>query len=252
MLINQILNEKLYLNNFNAIIDKIPFKDLAKIFDIIDEYTGNEVLTSNDILLSYKKAGLPTNKNEIHIQNKYYNKIEQYNIFRNEAINTVKTYKDHTMAGSSFIAKRRTGSKQKGQLINEIPERPEEYIFQPLVDIKKEYRAIIYYMNGKYHCSGIYEKIGSNLSIFKLDDNSNTAKGVKIMALKATKALGYGFGGVDIAIVKNEEVLNLNNRSFPDVVVLEVNTMPSLHNPRILLDFVTDANRNRIRGMIKF
>lgn len=251
MKLEQILNETIYLDGFEGVMDKLPFADLAKTFSIIDEYDPAKTYTMKDIVLHYKKSGLPAKRNEIHIQNKYYGKVDQYNIFREEFINTVKTYKDHVKAGTNFIAKKKFGSRQEGQLKNEVPEHPKEYIFQPLVDIVKEYRVIVYYMNNKYHISGIYEKIGSNFSLMKLDENSKEGKGVSIMAKKATRALGYGFGGVDVAIVKTDpENLNVKNTAFPNIVVFEVNTLPSIRNPRILFDFISDVNKNRSRGLI--
>ncbi len=248
MKLEKLLNETLYLDGFEEIESKIPFAEVAKVFGMIKHYNGNE--TPNDIVLFYKKAGLPKKRNQIHIQNKYYGKVDQYNIFRNEHINTVKTYKQQEEAGTNFIAKKKFGSRQEGQLINQTPEHPKEYIFQPLVKIEKEFRVIVYYMSGKYHISGIYEKIGSNFSLFRLDENSKEGKGISIMAIKATKALGYGFGGVDVAIVKDNDNINVKNESFPNIVVFEVNTLPSMKNPKILFDFISDANTKRSRGLI--
>jgi len=251
MRLEELINEALYLDGFEGRMDKIPFAELAKTFSVIGEYDSAKTYTMNDIILHFKKPGLPTKRNEIHIQNKYYGKVDQYNIFREEFINTVKTYKDHAKAGNNFIAKKKFGSKQEGQLRNEVPENPREYIFQPLVDIEKEYRVVVYYMNKKYRISGIYEKVGSNISFFKLDKNSKEGKGVSIMAIKAIRALGYGFGGVDVARVKTDpENLNIKNTAFPDLVVFEVNTLPSIRNPRILYDFVTDVNKNKSRGLL--
>ena len=231
-------------------MDKIPFTELAKIFNVVGDYKEGEE-THNDIVLFYRKKGLPKRRNEIYIQNKYYDKEQQYELFKKEFVNTVKTYNEQQNVNGKFIAKMKTGQRQKGQLINQTPEHPEEYIFQPLVDIKKEYRVIVYYMSGKYHVSGIYEKIGSNISLFKVDENSKEGKGISIIAKKATRVLGYGFGGVDIAIVEpDENKVNVRNTTYPNIVVLEVNTLPSLKNPRILIDFVQDANKNRSRGLL--
>ena len=188
-------------------------------------------------------------------------------------VNTIKTYTTALRVNmDKFIAKKNVGEKQQGQLINRLPENPEDYIFQNLVDIVAEFRVLVYYINNEYFVSGIYKKVGSNVSIAQIPQTSRLGKIVKDMAIKSTELMGYGFGGVDIAVVNAENLKDLKlsesvigtiasnatkligKMSDTDklldenyVVVLEVNTMPSMSSPVILSDLLQSMNKTRYK-----
>ena len=113
-------------------------------------------------------------------------------------------------------------------------------------------------MNGQYHVSGIYKKMGSNASMTSITsgDVYNQCKGI---ALTAVEKLGYGVSGVDIAMSETKvneslgyvlsNVGKISGRLQSGKVVgqlyfLEANTMPSLSNPMILHDFIKSIKSN--------
>ena len=159
-----------------------------------------------------------------------------------------------------------------GQLINQIPDNPDDYIYQRLVQIVMEFRVICYYMNGEYHVSGVYKKSGSNASFSQVSQTDKVGSMAVSMAKKATKELGYGFSGCDIAIVNASDAdieLGINEsmvgklsskltkiagnmtdyESFLEdnyMVVLECNSFPSMGNPVIAYDLLQDMQKNRV------
>lgn len=175
---------------------------------------------------------------------------------------TIKTYTSALEIDGDYIAKKKIGQRQAGQTINVEPENVEDYVFQPLLDIKSEYRVVVFFMNGEYTVSGVYKKTGSNMSFQSITSGDVYDTAVEL-AIKATERLGYGLSGVDIALVENnaDKIISetLLGRSvsavgrlmgrFADstiddneiMVVLECNTMPSMSNPMILTDMLTKA-----------
>lgn len=202
---------------------------------------------------------LPSEKNVIVAGNKFYSKDAQYNIL-NGLVPMIPTYSSSDDVMGKFIAKKKIGQKQDGQLINREPDNPDEYIFQPLIDIKREYRVVVYYMNGKYHVSGVYKKMGSNASITSITSGEiyNLCKGI---SLTAVETLGYGVSGVDIAMSEslvNESVGYMlsglgklsgklqSGKVEGQLYFLEANTMPSLSNPMILHDLIKSIKSNMV------
>jgi len=263
------LRESLYIENldrapitFKKAINALVSRDSELIID-------GEPTSSGDVVLSFGNASRPTSKNRIHVGGRFFNKVSQYNMLKN-IVPTIKTYTDSLkVAGERFIAKKKAGYKQQGQLIDELPDDESEYVFQPLVDIINEYRVITYYMNNKYHVSGIYKKSGANISYKSININSPAGKQIAEMSKTATDVLGYGFSGVDIALVSNKNKRSINfNESIGGaiaskamsafgsmsndesllrdnyLVILEVNSMPSMSNPAIYFDLKTSIKKN--------
>jgi len=224
----------------------------------------------DSVYIEFGKNTLPPADNTVYIGNKYYDKNQQYNKLKGK-VNTLKTYTDAIeVSVDRMIAKKKSGHKQSGQLINELPDNPEDYIFQHLVEIQAEFRVITYYMNGRYHISGIYKKTGSNVSISQISHNSGIGKVIAETAIKATARLGYGLGGCDIAVVDashlNDLVLGESLMGFTaskatkligkirnhdellnnsHVVVLEVNSYPSMSNKAISHDLLRSIELNK-------
>lgn len=263
------LNENLYIENldrapatFKTAIHKLVTKDSELIVD-------EEPESSSDVVISFGNSRLPTYKNTVHVGGKFHNKESQYRILK-DVVPTIKTYTDSLeVAGERFIAKKKVGHKQQGMLIDDLPDDESEFIFQPLVDIMEEYRVITYYMNGKYHVSGIYQKSGSNISVRSINIKSSAGKKIAEIAMKATDELGYGFSGADVAIVSNKNKASLNvNESVGGfilsksmsafgslsntesilkdnyLVILEVNSIPSMANPAIYFDLKNSIKKN--------
>jgi hypothetical protein len=258
------LREGLYIEN----LDRAPttFKQAINTLVTRDSelFVDEDPRSSSDVVISFGNSNLPTSRNRIHIGGKFHNKESQYQLLR-DIVPTIKTYTDSLeVAGERFIAKKKAGYKQQGQLIDELPDDDSDYVFQPLVDIMEEYRVITYFMNGDYHVAGIYKKSGSNVSYKSININSPAGRKISDMAMNATEALGYGFSGADVAIVsnRNKESLNVNEsvtgfiasktmRAFGSLdntesllrdnylVVIEVNSMPSMANVGIYFDLKT-------------
>ena len=226
--------------------------DKSNVFEI-----GESVLKGQAMIKFGRRSSISDVENTIHFGNAYYNKQSQYNMLKGK-VPTVPTYEDSDDVGGRFIAKHKSGQRQEGQLINKVPENPEDYVFQPLLDIASEYRVVVYYMNGDYHLSGIYKKMGSNMSMTSITSGEvyNVCKNIAITAIKE---LGYGASGVDIAISKTEVSESLGafvsgvgkisgkitrGKIEGNVYFLEANTMPSVSNPMILHDLVKSIKSN--------
>jgi len=228
---------------------------LAERSDVFE--VGDEILKGQAMIKFGRNSSLPSNKNTIYFGNRFYNKHAQYRMLKG-SVPTVPTYEDSDDVVGSFIAKHKSSQRQQGQLVNRVPDNPEDYIFQPLLDISSEYRAVVYYMNGEYHLSGVYKKIGSNMSMTSITSGEvyNVCKNI---AITAVKELGYGASGVDIAISKTEVSESLGafvsgvgklsgkitrGKIEGNVYFLEANTMPSVSNPMILHDLVKSIKSN--------
>lgn len=250
----------------------IPY--ISKMADRVKDigiYDSSKIYGHDTVFIRFgRTASLPTQKNTIYVGNEYYNKAEQYDIL-GDRVPTIVTFEDTIdVFGKEFIAKHKEGWKQQGQLINQYPsEDTNDYIYQPLVEVHKEYRVVTYYMNGKYHVSGIYKKMGSNVSISSISTTSALGRELSKLAIKSTSLLGYGVGGVDLGIVSgNDDVIRKVNESVLGkltslagkaigsldtlselgyekfMVVFEVNSMPSMSNPMIIQDFMDSARKN--------
>ena len=268
------LNENFIVRNLEKAPSqfKTDIKKLINRHNVIQEFDPNADYTTDEVFIEFARGGLSSDDNTVVIGNKFHDKKSQYSKLKNK-VNTIKTYTDALrVAGKEFIAKKNIGQRQQGQLINELPDNPEEYIFQNLIDIVAEFRVIVYYMNGQYQVSGIYKKTGSNVSISQIPSDSGLGKVISKMAIKATRILGYGFGGVDIAVVGAGEIENivmaesvlgsitskatkalgriqnmdeLLDNHYP--VILEVNSMPSMSNPAILHDLLKSLEKTRYK-----
>jgi len=252
-------------SNFKTLINKmIKGSKSIQIFD------PEEFYSPDTTFIEFGKNTLPSSDNTLFVGNKYFDKAQQYNKLKKK-VNTLKTYTDAIEVDiNRMIAKRKTGMKQQGQIINKLPANPEDYIFQHLVDIEAEFRVIVYYMNGQYHVSGIYKKAGANVSISQISKDSAIGSAVADIAIKATDILGYGLGGVDVAVVsagqiddmilgesimgftaskatkligriKNHDELIKGNH----LIVLEVNSYPSMSNKAISHDLLKSIESNR-------
>ena len=239
-----------FQKTIQAMANKNPIIDLNNPDSEIQIYFG-------------RRAGLPSTPNTIYVGNKYHNKTQQYQAV-NGKVPTISTFSSPDEIDGEFIAKKINGYKQDGQLINQMPENPDEYIFQPLLDIVKEYRIIVYYMNGKFHVAGMYEKTGSNMS-FKSITSGNIFGGSQNLAVKACEILGYGLSGLDVAVVKRHSGVNesitgniasgagrlygkLSNNNIKDdqqLVFIEANTYPSMANPMISRDILKHILQNK-------
>ena len=245
--------------------DKIParfVKTLERIASLTPDVSFHDSSVKYPPSQRYISFGVGNDKNTIHIGGRFLDKKSQYSKFKGK-VNTLKTYTDTINLNlERMIAKKATGERQQGQMINKIPDNPDDYIFQNLVDIVAEYRVIVYKLNGEFFVSGIYEKSGSNVSIKQIPKNNKVGKVISEMAINATKLLGYSFGGVDIAIVRSsnasdvvlgESIIGglsstatkllgkLSDDKILDEnipVILEVNSFPSLANPAILHDLL--------------
>lgn len=236
----------------------------------LELFDPEEFYSPDTVFVEFGKNTLPPADNTVFVGNRYFDKAQQHNKLKRK-VNTLKTYTDAIQVDTKrMIAKLKTGMKQQGQLINKLPTNPEDYIFQHLVDIEAEFRVIVYYMNGMYHVSGIYKKAGANVSISQLSQDSAIGKAVADVAIKATDTLGYGLGGVDVAVVsagqiddmilgesimgftaskaskligkiKNHDELLKGNH----LIVLEVNSFPSMTNKAIGHDLVKSIESNR-------
>lgn len=232
---------------------------IYKLADRSNSFEIGESVEKGQAMIKFgRRSSISEVENTIHFGNVYYNKQSQYNMLKG-IVPTVPTFDSSDDVTGPFIAKRKGGQRQQGQLVNKVPENPEEYIFQPLLDIMSEYRVVVYYMNGDYHVSGIYKKTGSNASITSITSGEvyNVCKNIAIAAIKE---LGYGASGVDIAISKTEVsesaiggVLSglgklsgkiTRGKIEGNVYFLEANTMPSVSNPMILHDLVKSIKSN--------
>ena len=226
--------------------------DRSNVFEI-----GDTVLKGQAMIKFGRRSSISDVENTIHFGNAYYNKQSQYNMLKG-IVPTVPTYDSSDDISGSFIAKKKSGQKQQGQVVNKVPENPEEYVFQPYLDILSEYRVVVYYMNGSYHVSGVYKKLGSNASMTSITSGEiyNVCTNIAIAAIKE---LGYGASGVDVAISKTEvsesvgSVLSgigklsgkiTRGKIEGNVYFLEANTMPSVSNPMILHDLVKSIKSN--------
>lgn len=270
---NNTLNEAFVFQG----VDRAPASFQSLIYKMAESNPMISLDEGNpdDIKMVFgRQDSLPTEDNTVYIGNRFFSKSKQYKILRG-IVPTIKTFEEYSeLQGADFIAKRNIGQKQAGQMINQRPEDDSGYIYQPLLNIESEYRVITYYMNGTYHVSGVYEKTGSNVSLRSITSGEIYEKASSI-AKVATKALGYGLSGVDIALV--EKSSNINESSLKDavasrlgktagkmsqsevigamastlgrmagkmsqsevgdnhiLVLLEVNTMPSMSNPMIV------------------
>ena len=218
--------------------------------------------SSDDIVFSFGRTGtLPTKRNTVYVGNVFYPKDKQMERLKN-VVPTIATFKRAADIDGEFIAKRKTGHKQMGQLVNVEPDDADDYVFQPLLDIKSEYRVVTFYMNGEYHVSGVYKKSGSNAA-FQSITGGKIYETASELAVKACERLGYGLSGVDIALVENNEHIisealgvtvgkgvsaigklmgKFASSAIAEnevLVVLECNTMPSMSNPMILVDLIS-------------
>ena len=218
---------------------------------------GDTALKGQAMIKFGKRSSISEAENTIYFGNRYYNKQSQYNMLKG-IVPTIPTYNSSDDVTGPFIAKLKGGQKQQGQLVNKMPENPDEYIFQPLLNIMSEYRVVVYFMNGDYHISGVYKKTGSNASMTSITSGEvyNVCKNI---AIAAVKELGYGASGVDIAISKNEVSESIGGvlsglgklsgkitkgKIEGNVYFLEANTMPSVSNPMILHDLVKSIKSN--------
>jgi len=268
----QVLSETVYFKNTDRIPSRFAanLRRLARALPNVDILEPQQTPESDDVVISFgnRGQGLPTAANTIYIGNAYYPKDKQSNMLKG-VVPTIKTYTDHTQLDTRrMIAKLRQGERQRGQYINQIP--PEaasgDYIYQPLVDIKDEFRVVCYYMNGSYHVSGIYHKSGSNVSFRSIDTQSSAGAVLADTAVKAAQRLGYGWAGCDIALVSNQNRDDINeaigklasagakllgklasiNTQDNTAVVLEVNSFPSVTNPAILQDLIDSILSNKV------
>ena len=219
--------------------------------------SGNKVELNNTPSIGQTRvilgrgAGLPTAPNTVYVGNRYHGKDEQYRILRG-VVPLVPTFSSADEIKGEFIAKKIHGQQQQGQLINQLPDNPSEYIFQPKIDIIKEYRVVVFYMNGEFHVSGVYQKTGSNMSITSITNGEVYDSCVSI-AKKACEKLKYGASGVDIAqtsynvqesigdaVSKFGKMMGSFQKKTPQgkFVFFEANTLPSMANPMILHDVI--------------
>lgn len=197
-------------------------------------------------------SGLPTTPNLVCVQTNYHGKDEQYRLLKGK-VPVIPTYRDPGSIDGEFIAKRIHGQKQQGQMFNQIPNNYREYVFQPKIEILKEYRVVVFYMNNEFHVSGIYQKTGSNLSFISITSGQIYDTSVEI-ATTACRVLGYGFSGVDIAQTSAQFQENIvgstaskfgklmgkmqSSKPVGNFVFFEANTLPSLANPMIANDLL--------------
>lgn len=128
-------------------------KDIDKIASAVPMIHLADEPNEEDINIVFnRRGGLPNEDNTIYVGNKFVGKLQQHNTVKSH-IPTIKTLSSSDGL-ENFIAKRNTGWKQQGQLINQEPDDPENYIFQPYLDIISEYRVVVYFMNGDYHVLG--------------------------------------------------------------------------------------------------
>lgn len=260
-IISESLNEDVsFVNIDNA---PITFKnDVVGLIKRQSTFHASDSVDEKDINIVFgRQEGLPKTKNTIFVGNKFLSKDKQYEMVKN-IVPTIKTF-DSSDDLDNFIAKKKSGHKQQGQLINQQPDDSSDYVFQPKLEIIAEYRVVVYYMNGSYHVSGVYKKMGSNASMQSITSGViyDTAAS---MAMKSTKVLGYGLSGVDVAIVTRDDNINESmgdmfsaagktlgkfSKSFINddeiMVFLEANTMPSMSNPMILNDILKNAMKNK-------
>ncbi len=250
-------------------LDKVPAAFKSNVEALTRRSSMIKIDNDSSLVQVYfgRRSGLPSTPNTVFVGNKYMDKTQQHNMVKN-VVPTVATFTDSSQIEGDFIAKRVNGYKQQGQMINQIPDDPENYIFQPLLDIVAEYRVVVYYMNGQYHVSGVYEKTGSNMS-FRSLSSGGIWQVASRMSVLATQKIGYGFSGVDIALVKASPhitessitgklasklgSLGGNVLSQKEVgggqqlVFLEANTLPSMSNPMIMNDAMTHMIKNAKR-----
>jgi len=249
---------------------KTTVPKLVKRSSSVEIFDPEEFYSPDTVFIEFGRNTIPPANNVVFVGNRYFDKAQQYNKLKKK-VNTLKTYTDAIKVDiNRMIAKRKTGMRQQGQLINKLPDNPEDYIFQHLVDIEAEFRVIVYYMNGQYHVSGIYKKSGANVSISQISQSSAVGSAVAEIAIKATEILGYGLSGVDVAVVsagqiddmvmgesimgftaskatkligriKNHDELIKDNH----LIVLEVNSYPSMSNKAISHDLIKSIESNR-------
>lgn len=237
-------------------------KELHHMVDKNPMITLRDSGDENDINIHFNKKGnLPTESNTIYVGNRYHSKLKQFNLVKNK-IPTIKTLTS-SEGLDNFIAKREHGWKQQGQMINQQPDDPENYVFQPFLDIVSEYRVVTYYMNGQYHVSGVYKKTGSNMSYQSITGGEVYEVAVN-MAMESAKLLGYGLSGVDMAIVTHDDNIvesvggvasafgkllgKFSDNTIGDdkiMVFLEANTFPSMANPMIRSDIMKHALKHK-------
>lgn len=250
-----------FQDNIHKLINR---SDELELFDEVIQYS------MNDVFISFGRQSLPMERNTVVVGNKFHDKRTQFQMLKNK-VNTINTYTNQlNVVSKNFIAKKNIGQRQQGQMINELPDNPEDYIFQGLVDILAEFRVVTYYMNDNYYVSGIYKKTGSNVSLSQISQESSNGRMLADMAIKTTEILGYGTSGCDIAIVnasnlgdlvlgesivgklsskatkligKINNIDNLMDDNY--VVLLEANSYPSLGAPHILFDLIESLNNNK-------
>lgn len=243
---------------FASAVNRLINNSDALVLDDGSDYSADR------IILQFG-GNLPRRPNQINVTSRFLNKSRQ-DAALSGVVDTIKTYEDNLEIAGDYIAKQKAGHKQQGQLINQEPEDKTDYIFQPLVEIINEFRVVVYYMNGEYHVSGVYKKTGSNASFQSI--TGAAAEPMIEIAIKATEAIEYGVGGVDVAIVaaKDGEHIsesfigkaaslggklagkfnNINSLINDNhLVVLEVNRLPSMANPMIAQDLVSSFHRNK-------
>jgi hypothetical protein len=251
-----------FKNNISRLIDR---SNEIELFDEIIEYGYD------DVFISFGKQPLPRERNTVVVGNKFYDKRTQFQKLKNK-VNTINTYTDQLeVLSKKFIAKKNIGHKQQGQLINQLPDNPDEYVFQGLVDILAEFRVVVYFMNNEYHVSGIYKKTGSNVSLSQISQDSKIGSMVSDMAIDATEILGYGLSGADIAVVNASNLgdlvlaesfigaisskatkiigkINNIDHLMDDnyLVLLEANSYPSVGAPHILYDLLKSLDKNKV------
>jgi hypothetical protein len=243
-------------------IENIPATFSQTVQTLVDrspqlELFHDDMDLTNRIVLQFG-GGFPSEKNKVVVTSKFYNKERQAQML-DGVVPTINTYTHPDEIGGEYIAKMKSGHKQIGQKVNELPDNPEDYVFQPLVKIVAEYRVVVFWMNGSYHVSGVYQKTGSNMSLQSI--TGRAAEQLGDVAIRATESLQYGFSGVDIAVVSSEHAVHIKESligtvasglgriagSFSDVesllrenkvAVLEVNKLPSMANPMIAHDLL--------------
>lgn len=261
MINESISNFKLIITNFDKAPNTArPLQNLAKNHPLLE--ISEEVLDGQVEASFGRNQELPISKNKIVVGNKYYNKQSQYSILKGK-VPLLPTFDSPDEVDGEFIAKKINSQKQQGQMINKVPDNPSEYIFQPLVKINSEYRVVVYFMNGDYHVSGVYEKFGSNMSFGSITSGQIHDYVTKV-AIKAVKHLGYGLSGVDI-VMTNTPISESAKTKFGGIMskagrlkgalskkriegsifLLECNTLPSLGNPMIMHDFITSVKKNK-------
>lgn len=261
------LNEDLYFAGLER--DQRAMRQLGAIIERhpkLHHYNG-ETIGRGDAVIKFG-GQLSNERNVVTVGNKYYNKQRQANILQG-VVPMPATVFDPSQIDTTqgYVAKPVRGERQQGLLIDELPDDPTDYIFQPKLDIINEYRVITYHMNGDYHVAGIYKKTGMNVSLSSIPVDSPIGRAISQVALRATEALGYGLSGADVALVPTSDYSKLSENMLARAasaamrvsgrmqnlsvdgkmpVIIEVNSKPSMANPAIMQDLVRSILSNSI------